>query len=563
MQDPMPPKSPMQEPQRMTNSHDPFWKKWMSLVVMSLALAIIVIDTTLLNVSLEVIINDLHTDLQHLQWVIAAYSLILAALTITGGRLGDLFGRKRMFILGAAIFAIGSFLASISQSFGVLLIGESIIEGIGAALMMPATSSLLVANFSGRDRAIAFGVWGGIAAASAAIGPILGGYLTAAYSWRWGFRINVVVAALLILGSVLVRESRDREEKATLDWVGVILSAVGLTAVVFGIIESSSYGWWNATQNFVIGNWTIVSGPLSVVPYSIGIGLLTLMLFGIWEWLMERWKRTPLVSLGLFGNAQFSSGVFTMSVLSLGQAGIIFSIPVFLQGVRGLNSFETGLSLLPLSIALLIAAPLSSVLSKYITPKRLIQAGLLLDIAAMLFLYFTINADSTSLTLAPGLGLYGFGMGLMMAQISNLTLSAVRVDQAGEASGLNNTGRQLGSTLGSAIIGSVLLSVLTTNISAGIAASTDIPEQFKPAIASQVQRRMTQMEFRSSNDASGGMPQQIVAELHSISQTALADGNRQSLLYAGIFVLLGFLASFSLPNVRDLERRGRSPAAGH
>lgn len=555
MQDPMPPSH--------TNGHDPFLRKWSSLIVMSLALAIIVIDTTLLNVSLKTIIGDLHTDIQHLQWVISAYSLILAALTITGGRLGDLYGRKRMFVLGAIIFAIGSLLASISTSFGVLLLGESIIEGIGAALMMPATASLLVANFKGRDRAIAFGVWGGIAAAAAAIGPILGGYLTSTYSWRWGFRINVFVASVLVLGSILVRESRDLEEKPELDWVGVILSALGLTAVVFGIIESSTYGWWYATQNFVLGDWTLVSGPLSIVPYSLAIGAVFLTLFLFWEARMGRRGRTPLVSLTIFRNAQFSSGIFTMSVLSLGQAGIIFSVPVFLQAVRGLDAFHTGITLLPLSISLLIAAPLSSIISKYITPTRLIQAGLLIDVAAMVVLRNAISADATGWSLAPGLALYGTGMGFMMAQISNLTLSAVPVSQAGEASGLNNTMRQLGSTLGSAIIGSALIGILAANVSAAIAASADIPEELKPEIARQVEDKLTSMSFDNSQTDAGQIPPEAGQELSTISQNAMVEGNRQSLLYAGIFVILGFLASLTLPNIRDLERRGNAPAAGH
>src|SRR4051812_41539727 len=190
---------PIEEEQITASTLDSI-KKWGSLLVLSLALAIIVIDTTLLNVSLSTIIRELKTDIQSMQWVISAYSLTLAALTITGGRLGDLLGRKRMFIVGAIFFAAGSYLASISHSVGMLVWGESIIEGIGAALMMPATSSLIVSNYKGHDRAIAFGVWGGIAAAALAIGPILGGYLTTHFSWRWGFRINLFVVVALLIG---------------------------------------------------------------------------------------------------------------------------------------------------------------------------------------------------------------------------------------------------------------------------------------------------------------------------------------------------------------------------
>jgi len=224
--------------------------KWLPMVVLSLALMIIIIDTTVLNVSLKAIATDLHTNLQGLQWVITAYSLTLAALTITGGRLGDLFGRKRMFMLGAVIFAVGSFVTSLSSNVGMMISGESVIEGIGAALMMPATASLLVSNYKGRDRAVAFGIWGGIAAASSAIGPIVGGFLTTQYSWRWAFRINVFVALILLVGSLFIAESLDRSEKRQLDFAGVILSATGLLSFVYGVIESSTYGWWRARQPF-------------------------------------------------------------------------------------------------------------------------------------------------------------------------------------------------------------------------------------------------------------------------------------------------------------------------
>src|SRR4029077_20319438 len=222
-------------------------RKWGALLVLSLALAIIIIDTTLLNVSLETLIRELHTTLQSLQWVISAYSLTLAALTVTGGRLGDICGRKRMFMLGALLFAVGSFIASISQSVPVLILGESIIEGIGAAMMMPATAALLVAKYRGHDRAIAFGIWGGVAAAASAVGPILGGFLTTHYSWRWGFRIDVGVVALLLLGALAVGDEAAVRRR-TIDYLGVLLSALGLFAVVFGIIEASSYGWLHAIK---------------------------------------------------------------------------------------------------------------------------------------------------------------------------------------------------------------------------------------------------------------------------------------------------------------------------
>jgi EmrB/QacA subfamily drug resistance transporter len=541
-------------------------RKWATLLVLSLALAIIVIDTTLLNVSLGTIIREFNTTIQSIQWVITAYALTLAAFTITGGRLGDLFGRKRMFMFGAVIFAVGSFIASISHNVPTMVIGESIVEGIGAALMMPATSSLLISTFQGRDRAIAFGVWGGVAAAASALGPILGGYLTTHYSWRWGFRINVVVVALLLLGSYVIREARDTQEKPSLDWFGVILSCVGLLLVVFGIIEASTYGWWTAKEAFTFGATTIPTWfGLSITPFAIAAGLIFLAFFALWQKEVERSGNTPLVSLSLFANRQFTSGSVTTTVMSLGMSGLIFILPVFLQGVRGLDAFHTGLALLPMSITILIAAPLSGFLSTKIRPKYLIQLGLVLNLLGAIILRQSMSVDSTSASLVPGLLVFGAGLGMMMAQISNLTLSAVSVQQAGEASGVTNTMRQIGSTLGSAIIGAVLLSALATNLANGIQTSTVIPEIYKPNLTTVVQKQTSSIEFSGGAQLGSEIPQTITHEIKNIGTHATVDANKMALFYTALFALLGVFTSFFLPNIAVHGRGEKSsgPAAGH
>lgn len=544
--------------------HTSFFKKWGSLFVLSLALAIIIIDTTLLNVSLGTIIKELNTDIQSLQWVITAYSLTLAALTITGGRLGDLFGRKRMFMLGAIIFAIGSFMASISNSVGMLLIGESLVEGVGAALMMPATASLLVANFQGKERGIAFGVWGGIAGAASAIGPILGGYLTKYYSWRWGFRINVFVVLLLLAGSFLIRESRDTAEKPRLDFVGVILSALGLLGIVYGFIQSSAYGWFWAKESPIIAGYIIALWGISLVPFSIGMGIIFLILFFLWEKRVEDQGNTPLVSLGLFKNRTFTAGVVTTAIVSLGQVGLIFTLPVFLQAVLKLDALNTGLALLPLSIALLIMAPLSGILSNKIPPKIIILTGLFLGVVASVILRSTISVDTTTASLIPGLLLYGAGMGMVMAQISNMTLSAVSVQQAGEASGVNNTMRQIGSTLGSAVLGAVLLASLTSNLTTGITSSTVIPAQAKPFIVSAVGRNTSSVEFGGGTADTGNLPKPVTDEIALVGKQATVDAVRETFIYSAGFALLGFFAAFSLPNKKPAPRAGTgAPTAGH
>lgn len=521
------------------------FRKWGTLLVLSLALAIIIIDTTLLNVSLETLIRELHTTLQSLQWVISAYSLTLAALTVTGGRLGDLFGRRKMFRLGAFLFAVGSFLASISHSIPMLVLGESIIEGIGAAMMMPATASLLVAKYRGHDRALAFGVWGGIAAAAAAVGPILGGYLTTHYSWRWGFRINVFVVALLLLGSVIIGDEPPRRQRK-IDYGGVLLSALGLFSVVFGIIESSSYGWIHALKPFAIGGWQLDLGGWSIVPFAILLGILILAGFVLWERRVEQRGGTPIVSLHIFRNRAFVAGASVVGVIMLSQNGMVFSLPVFLQSVRGLDAFHTGLTLLPMPLMLFLFSPGAAVMSKWIPQKRLVQAGLAVNFVALLAMRWAMGVDTPLWALAPGLALYGLGMGLVQSQINNLTLSAVPVQEAGEASGVTNTFRQIGSSLGAAIIGAVLLTSIVGDLQTVVQTSPRIPPAAKPGIDHTLRQQSSSLAF-----GAGGMfdrlPPSTRDEMNHARRVAVTDGNRKALLYGAGFVLLGLLVSTQLP----------------
>lgn len=537
----------------MTQEKRSALRKWLGLLVTSMALAIIIIDTTVLNVSLKDIMRDLNTDLQMMQWIITIYSLVLAALTITGGRLGDLFGRKRMFVLGAFLFGAGSLIASLSTSAGMLLFGWSIIEGIGAALMMPATASMVVANFQGKDRAIAFGVWGGIAGAASAFGPLLGGYLTANVSWHWAFRINVIIVVLVLIGSAVIRESIDKKEKHTLDLVGSLLSALSMASIVYGIVESSTYGWWTAKKVWEIGTFSVDFWGVSVTPVAIILGLVLMGLFILWEQRVMRAGKTPLVSLEIFKNKQFVAGILVTTIMALGQSGIIFALPVFFQSVRELDAFKTGQSLLPMSLSLLIIAPLSGLLRKKVATRDLIQLGIVIGGIGTYLVYRTLNVAANPGDFALALSIMGIGMGLTMSQISNVTLSAIDPNMAGEASGINNTTRQLGSSLGSALIGAVFLATITTVMTTKITDSVVLPPQVKPAIIAQVENSGGQMSF-STNAASATPAGALIGqEMTAIKNEAIVAGSKQGLLYTLGFTLLSVLFSFMLP--REMKEK--------
>ncbi|MEJ0021445.1 MAG: MFS transporter [Candidatus Doudnabacteria bacterium] len=522
--------------------------KWVPLLVMSLALTIIILDTTILNVTLRTIIGDLHTTIQKIQWVITAYALMLSAFTITGGRLGDLFGRKKMFVIGAIIFAVGSFMTSIAHTVGFMILGEAIVEGIGAALMLPATASLLRSTYKDRDLQIAFGIWGGIIGGAAALGPVIGGWFTTNYSWRWAFRINVVVAAILVLSSVLIKEYRETEEAPSIDIVGVLLSALGMLSLVFGFIQTSTYGWLHAVSPLVIFNHTVNLGGISAAPLFMLIGIIILGVFAWWENIRELSGRTPLVSLNLFKNSTFITGSVVSGILALGQAGLSFSVPVYLQSVLSFNPIQTGIAMIPMTIVILVGAPLSTWISKFTTPKRIIQFGIILDAIAFFILRQSLHVGASAWAMAPGFALFGLGVGLIFGQASNLTLSAVSVEQSGEASGVNSTIRSLGQTLGSAILGAILISALSANLISGVNKSLVIPQDIKPTVAQAVTAQSSNIEFGSGANLGGAIPQSIGGEIISISHQATVDATRSALGFGTLFILLALLVSIKLPS---------------
>lgn len=532
--------------------HSPFYK-WGGLIILGLALFVIILDTTLLNVSLKPIVEDLNTNLENLQWVITIYSLILAAFTITGGRLGDLFGKKRMFVLGAILFAFGAFIASNSNSIEEMVIGESIIEGIGAALMLPATASLLVSTYKGRDRAIAFGIWGGLAAASTAIGPVLGGWLATHYSWRWGFRLNIVVVVILLLGTFLVKEGKRPEGKQKLDYIGIIISSLGLAAIVFAFLQTSTYGWFVEKIPFSLLGYTVDLGKMSITPLFILFGLAMVALFIWWEYYLGKNGRTQLVTLDLFKNRQFIFGTLTAAILFLSQSGVIFAMPVFLQAAKNFDSFTTGLYLLPMSASLLVSAPLSAFLCKYIEAKRLVVIGVLLSIAGLGVLGYMLDVNSGFWDLATGFILFGAGMGFIMAQVSNLTLSAVSEEESGEAAGVNNTIRQIGATLGSAIIGSIFISSLTGNIVSKMNESKTVPQEVKASITQAIKDPNADIEFSGGAKLIGPANAQTKNEISGIVRQSTVDANKKSLAFGMAFLILGIVTALFLTNSKDEE----------
>jgi EmrB/QacA subfamily drug resistance transporter len=553
----------------MQNS-EPNRLKWFSLLILSLALAIIVIDGTVLNVSQKYVIQDLSTDLKTVQWAFTSYALVLAALTILGGRLGDLFGRRKAFILGAIIFAVGSAMTAFSKNSFDLILGWSIVEGIGAALMVPASSALIVSNFEGKERGVAFGIYGATAGAASSFGPILGGFFASTIGWRWAFGINVVIAALLVLGSFVVKDNKKHYPKIVyLDFIGVFLSSIGLSAVMYGIIESATYGWFVAKQN-----WQGLDlFNISISFWSILFGLILLVSFIYYEIKLEKFGKSPLVSMSIFKNSQFTFGVGTLAALFSGFSGLItYGVVFFFLIVRGMSAFETGLALIPFSLATFIMAPLASKIGDKIGQRNLVLLGLAINAVGNLCIYNTITYEATSNNFILPFLVTGIGFGMIVAQLNNIVLSSVEVSQAGVASGINSSIREVGRALGVSIIGAAFITSIASGVVLNINSQSenDIPNNIKIAIVQKFENGQSELgreDFKSDqkllqeaaakgiNIANVNIANEYIVTNRRINNNikeqvnrAITDSAKVTILYTLGFTLLAICLAFGIKN---------------
>ncbi|KKG08729.1 MFS transporter [Methanosarcina sp. 2.H.A.1B.4] len=523
-------------------------EKKIVLVALLLAMFVLVIDTTIMNVSISTLISDFNTDVTTVQAAITLYALIMASLMITGGKIGDIIGRKRAFTLGLVIYGTGSFLTAISPTIGVLFVGWSILEGLGATLVMPAIQTLVTSNYKGADRAMAYGILGGIVASGIALGPIIGGWLTTAYTWRLAFAGEVVVVLLVLwLSRYILDAPLEIEQKPKLDIVGSIFSALGLGLIVFGILLAGTYGWWNARQTFSIAGIEISPFGLSPTPVFIAAGGIILLCFVAWESYVITRGKMPLIKLDVLRDRRVTSGILIQLVQTLLFGGFLFSMALFLQIVLGLNAMQTGFVYLPLSIPLLIASLAASRLSAFIAPKRIIQSGLLVIIAGLLLSIATIDVEVRGLGLMIGFALIGIGGGLIASQVMNLVLSQVVSERTSETAALMSTSENLGMALGTALMGSILVAGLAVGAISMIEESPVIPEELKPDLISAVEENVRFLSDEELQAVLKDAPPDLTQEILRINEIARIQGIKTSLWGLVIFVIFGIIASIFLP----------------
>lgn len=443
------------------DSDAPDPRRWITLGIILTAVVLASIDATVLNVAVPTMLVEFDTTLPTLQWVIAGYTLTFAALLIIGGRLADIFGSRKIFIVGAALFGVGSFVASISPNVATLVIGEAVIEGMGASMMIPATMGILSSTFTGRERGIAFGIWGGAMGAAVAFGPVFGGYLTSYHSWRWAFRLNALVVPLAIVGALaFMPKVIPTGRRPRIDIPGALLIATGMFLLVFSISEGATYGWWEPQQTltiFGVDLWP-ASMPISIVPVTFALAGLQLFGFYRLERIKEREDRDPLFAFSQLQIPTFRWGLSTLVLMAMGQIAFMFVCSMFLQSELGLSPIDTGLWLVPSGVFIVVGSQVGARLTNSIGTTKVVRIGLVLEAAGLAIAAWAAAADATFWQLLPAFAAFGTGVGFAASQLTNVVLSGISLDKVGSASGANTTVRMIGSSLGIAVISAVLTS---------------------------------------------------------------------------------------------------------
>lgn len=526
-------------------------RRWFGLVFISIAVSLIIVDSTIVNVAIPSIVDELAITSTQVQWVQEAYTLVFAALLLVFGTLADRFGRRRMLLIGVTIFALSSVVAALAPT-GDALIAARLVQGIGGAMVLPTTLSIINATFRGRERGIAFAVWGSTIGGMAALGPLLGGWLTTAYSWRWAFGINVPLAIIIIAGVLwAVVESRD-ENARRVDKVGAVLSVITCATLVFGLIEGRTYGWWTTATALTIGDWTW-PWDISPIPFAFAIALLGLLSFVAWGLHRERQGRSTLLAFSLFRIPSFRNGNIAALVVSLGEFGIILSLPLWLQFVIGFDALQTGFVLLALAIGSFVASGFAGAFSGKVSPVTIVRVGIAAEIVGVAGLGFVIAPDTAWGLLLPFLFIYGFGVGLATAQLTGVVLSDVPIAESGQGSGTQSTARQLGSALGVAILGTVLFTS-----TAGILGARLDDRGVDPAQRDQVVSAVVD----SAGGAIAGLDQaDPTGATAADARAAFSEGTRWSAYTAAAFLSLGLLATLSLGSGKREEDEEEAVAA--
>ncbi len=525
--------------------------RWRAVIILSCAQFVMLLDSSVMNVSISNIVADLGTTVAGIQLAITLYTLVMAALMLTGGKLGDIWGRRKTFKYGLVIYGIGSLITAFSLNLPMLLVGWSIIEGLGAVLVIPAIAALIAANYKGKDRAVVYGILGAVSGAAVALGPLIGGAVTTYASWRYVFAAETV--AVLAIFFFFANKITDivTAKNTKLDMPSVGLSALGLFLVVLAILQSKVWGWVKPMSAPEINGQAITPFGFSIVPFMIALGVLVLWYFIGRQQKLKSVHKDPLLDPDSLKIPHMQSGLSNITIQYLLTAGLFFVLPIYLQMVLGLDALQTGLKILPLSLALVLFSIVGSRMVSRFPPKKIIVWGKFLIAAGMFIILIAIDPQLSNFMFIIGMLTVGAGVGLMASQIGNVILSSVDDTRSSEAGGLQGTFQNLGMSVGTALIGSVLIASLTTSfVNAASGPSSTLPASVQSYITDNSQAGIAVVTNKQVYDysISKGLTASESSSISDYYLDAQMSSLKTSMLALTFLALLGLMFSKQLPN---------------
>ena len=516
--------------------------RWGAVTVLASAQFVMTLDSTVMNVSISTVVKDLHTTISAMQACITFYTLTMAAFMLLGAKLGDVWGRRRALVIGSIVYAVGSATTALAPNIVVLFLGWSVIEGLGAVLVIPAIAALIADNYSGHARVTAFAAIGAASGVAVAVGPLIGGFLTTYASWRYVFAGEVVIMAIVLLFRNVVSDTGERS-RIRIDILSVLLSAAALVLIVYGLLQTKTWGWILPTQQ------DISFLGLSLVPFIVGVGAVLIWLFFLRQRRLIRLGRPPLLNTAILQLRQLRAGVGSLGIQYTVTAGLFFVVPIFLQLSLGLDALSTGLRIFPLSVALVLFSILGTVLARRLSPKLIARIGQFGLVLSSLVLLGSVDTTLDNWIFGTGMFLAGAALGLLASQLGNVTMSAVQDDELSEAGGVQGVFQNLGSSLGTALIGSVMIASLTTLFSGGVAASS-LPDSVQQEVATRTAAGVAVVPVadvpKIATDA--GLSQEEADQLSSIYSTAQLDALRLSFAALAMVSLGAVFFSRNLPS---------------
>jgi MFS family permease len=512
------------------------------LLILASSQFLMTLDTSVMNVSIRSVANDLGTTVTGIQTAITLYTLVMAAFMITGGKIGAVIGRRRAFAVGLTVYALGSLITALSPNLPVLIVGWSVLEGLGAALIMPAIVALVAGNVPRGGRAAAYGLIAAAGAVAVAVGPLLGGAVATFASWRWVFVGEVVIAAVILASVRRIRDSPP-EARVSFDLVGAVCSVIGLSLTVFGVLRSGEWGWVRPKPD----------GPqllgVSPVVWLVLGGLLVIAALLWWESRLEQAGGEPMIRPSMFRSVQLSGGLIAFFFQYLVQSGIFFTIPLFLSVVLELNALQTGLRLIPLSVALLVAALAVPRLAPRASPRRVVRLGMVSMLIGDLVLVGGLDPGANAGVVLIPMAFLGAGIGALASQLGAVTVSAMPDERSPEVGGLQNTFTNFGASLGTALVGAVLIGSLTTTFITGVTHNPDIPASVTASSSVTLARGVpfiSDSDLRADlthTDLSSATQDAIVAE----NAAARLVGLRSALWLVALLTVVGLFFTGMLP----------------